>query len=91
MPDEFQEIFSDIIVQDNVSAEYKRIVKAADIIVAYIKALDEIKHKNPEFDHVEQRFAKRIEVLKQTMPEVEYFLDTFMNACLATVDKLSRE
>jgi hypothetical protein len=25
------------------------------------------------------------------MPEVEYFLDTFMNACLATVDKLSRE
>jgi 5'-deoxynucleotidase len=91
LPDEFQEIFSDIIVQDNVSAEYKRIVKAADIIVAYIKALDEIKHKNPEFDHVEQRLAKRIEVLKQTMPEVEYFLDTFMNACLATVDKLSRE
>ncbi len=78
-------------MQDNVSDEYKAIVKAADIIVAYIKALDEIRHKNPEFDHVEERLAKRIEALKETMPEVEYFLETFMAACLATVDKLSRD
>jgi len=90
LPDEFQEIFSDIIVQDNVSEEYKTIVKAADIIVAYIKALDEINHKNPEFDHVEQRLALRIESLKENMPEVAYFLDTFMAACLAPVDKLSK-
>lgn len=91
LPSEFQEIFSDIIVQDNVAEEYKAIVKAADIIVAYIKALDEIKHKNPEFDHVEQRLAIRIKALKVNMPEVEYFLETFMTACLATVDKLSQD
>ena len=91
LPDEFQEIFSDIIVQDNVSQEYKDIVKAADIIVAYIKALDEIRHQNPEFNHVEERLAIRIKTLKEAMPEVEYFLDTFMAACLATVDKLSQD
>lgn len=90
LPDEFQAIFSDIIVQDNVSEENKAIVKAADIIVAYIKALDEINHKNPEFDHVEQRLSVRIEELKINMPEVEYFIETFMPACLATVDKLSQ-
>ena len=90
LPEELQQIFSDIIVQDNVAAEYKTIVKAADIIVAYIKALDEIKHKNPEFDHVEQRLAIKIAELKASLPEVEYFMDTFMVACLATVDKLSR-
>jgi len=90
LPDEFQAIFSDIIVQDNVSEANKAIVKAADIIVAYIKALDEINHKNPEFDHVEQRLAVRIEELKINMPEVEYFIETFMPACLATVDKLSQ-
>lgn len=90
LPDEFQEVFSDIIVQDNVCDEYKAIVKAADIIVAYIKALDEINHKNPEFDHVEQRLAIRITQLKESMPEVEYFIETFMPACLATVDKLSQ-
>jgi 5'-deoxynucleotidase len=76
-------------VQDNVSAEYKAIVKAADIIVAYIKALDEINHKNPEFDHVEERLRLKIDKLKVNMPEVSYFIDTFMKACLATVDKLS--
>jgi 5'-deoxynucleotidase len=77
-------------VQDNVSEENKAIVKAADIIVAYIKALDEINHKNPEFDHVEQRLAIKITQLKRSHPEVEYFIETFMPACLATVDKLSQ-
>jgi len=91
LPDDLQELFSDIIVQDNVSEEYKTIVKAADIIVAYIKALDEINHKNPEFDHVEQRLAIKISALKENMPEVGYFIDTFMAACLATVDKLSKD
>ncbi|NQY48471.1 MAG: 5'-deoxynucleotidase [Colwellia sp.] len=90
LPEELQELFSDIIVQDNVSVEYKAIVKAADIIVAYIKTLDEINHKNPEFNHVEQRLAIKINELKASMPEVKYFIDTFMTACLATVDKLSR-
>lgn len=89
LPNELQSLFSDIIVQDNVSAEYKAIVKAADIIVAYIKALDEINHKNPEFDHVEQRLGVKINTLKIDMPEVGYFIDTFMAACLVTVDKLS--
>ena len=90
LPEELQELFSDIFVQDNVSVEYKAIVKAADIIVAYIKTLDEINHKNPEFNHVEQRLAIKINELKASMPEVKYFIDTFMTACLATVDKLSR-
>lgn len=90
LPEEFQELFSDIIVQDNVDKEYKVIVKAADILVAYIKALDELNHKNPEFDHVEQRLSKKLAQLKQTMPEVEYFMNTFLTACSATVDKLSK-
>lgn len=89
LPEDLQSLFSDIIVQDNVSAEYKAIVKAADIIVAYIKALDEINHKNPEFDHVEKRLKEKINAMMVDLPEVEYFIDTFLAACLATVDKLS--
>jgi 5'-deoxynucleotidase len=90
LPDEFQALFSDIIVQDNVESEYKSIVKAADILVAYIKALDEINHKNPEFEHVKERLEIKINDLKFTMPEVEYFMETFLQACSATVDKLSK-
>lgn len=90
LPKEFQSLFSDIIVQDNVDTEFKKIVKAADILVAYIKAVDELNHQNHEFDHVVERLAKRLEQIKTEMPEVEYFLNTFQDACSSTVDTLSK-
>lgn len=90
LPEEFQELFTDIIVQDNVDAEYKAIVKAADILVAYIKALDELNHHNHEFDHVVERLGKKLDVIKVDMPEVGYFLDIFLKACSSTVDKLAK-
>ena len=89
LPEEFQEIFADIIVQDNVESDYKTIVKAADILVAYIKALDEINHKNPEFAHVKERLENKLDGIKQDMPEVKYFMEIFLQACTATVDKIS--
>lgn len=89
LPEEFQAIFSDIIVQDNVDEQYKKIVKAADILVAYIKALDELNHQNHEFDHVKERLELKLASLKQQMPEVEYFLSVFLKSCSTTVDKLT--
>ncbi len=89
LPEEFQAMFADIIVQDNVDPQYKQIVKAADILVAYIKALDELNHHNHEFDHVKQRLELKLASLKEAMPEVDYFMATFIKSCSATVDKLS--
>ncbi|MEW6990935.1 5'-deoxynucleotidase [Colwelliaceae bacterium 6441] len=91
LPDEFQELFTDIIVQDNVQEEYKKIVKAADVLVAYIKALDELNHHNHEFDHVEERLGAKLNTIKSEMPEVEYFVNTFLKACSSTVDKLAND
>jgi 5'-deoxynucleotidase len=90
LPEEFQEIFSDIIVQDNVEVNYKAIVKAADILVAYIKAIDELNHQNPEFSHVKERLEIKLDGLKEDMPEVDYFMNMFLQACSATVDKISQ-
>ena len=70
--------------------EYKKIVKAADILVAYIKALDELNHHNHEFDHVEERLGNKLDIMKSEMPEVDYFLNTFLKACSSTVDKLAK-
>ena len=89
LPEEFQAMFVDIIVQDNVDEQYKKIVKAADILVAYIKALDELNHQNHEFDHVKERLELKLESIKQQMPEVGYFMDVFLQSCSATVDKLT--
>ena len=82
LPEEFQAIFSDIIVQDNVNQEYKDIVKAADILVAYIKALDELNHQNHEFDHVKERLELKLSTLKTQMPEVNYFMSVFIKSCI---------
>ena len=89
LPPEFRDYFEDIIIQDNVESEAKKLVKAADILVAYIKALDELAHQNHEFDHVKEKLDKKLVTMKEEMPEVRYFLDTFLEACSATVDKLS--
>ncbi|MBA6225046.1 5'-deoxynucleotidase [Colwellia sp. MB02u-18] len=89
LPEEFQAMFADIIVQDNVDEQYKKIVKAADILVAYIKALDELNHQNHEFDHVKERLELKLDTIKQQMPEVGYFMDVFLQSCSATVDKLT--
>jgi 5'-deoxynucleotidase len=89
LPEEFQAMFADIIVQDNVDEQYKKIVKAADILVAYIKALDELNHQNHEFDHVKERLELKLETIKKQMPEVGYFMDVFLQSCSATVDKLT--
>ena len=90
LPEEFQELFTDIIVQNNVEPSYKEIVKAAVILVAYIKALDELNHKNPEFVHVEEKLAEKLKTIRTSMPEVQYFMDIFLQACSTTVDKLSK-
>lgn len=90
LPKEFQEVFTNIIVQDNVEKEAKAIVKAADVLVAYIKAIDELNHQNHEFDHVKERLENKINQMQKELPEVKYFMDTFLQSCSATVDKLSK-
>ena len=77
--------------QDDVDPDYKRLVKAADIISAYLKANDEIRFGNAEFNSVKDRLAKMLADFEQDMPEVRYFLDTFERNCLASVDELTEQ
>ncbi|TKB45132.1 5'-deoxynucleotidase [Thalassotalea mangrovi] len=89
LPEDIRHVFHDIIVQDNVDEEYKAIVKAADNLAAYIKTLDEIRHNNVEFKHVEKRLRAKLLTTQKEMPEVGYFMETFLQYCTASVDKLS--
>ena len=91
LPSDLQSAFSDLIVQDDVQPEYKRIVKAADIISAYLKAYDEIKFGNSEFTQVKERLAEMLIDFEKDMPEVNYFMDVFAENCLVSVDELSAQ
>lgn len=89
LPDDLRNAFSGLIIQQNVDPRYKAIVKAADILSAYIKALNELRFHNDEFVHVKQGLESSISKLRQEMPEVNDFMDVFCASCTTTLDKIS--
>lgn len=86
LPAELQPIFDGLLIQNNVDSEYKQIVKAADIIAAYLKACDEIKFNNPEFYTVKSRLEDMINDLKGKFPEVAMFMDIFAERALGSIE-----
>lgn len=89
LPEDLRDEFSELLIQKNVNAEYKAIVKAADILSAYIKTMNELRFHNDEFLHVKEGLDPRIEQLIETMPEVKDFMDIFCDSCTTTLDKIS--
>ncbi|WP_448213443.1 5'-deoxynucleotidase [Colwellia sp. MEBiC06753] len=89
LPEALQEDFKPLLVQSQVDPEYKKIVKAADLISAYLKASDEISFGNREFSHVKTRLLDMLASFKTDMPEVAFFLETFEEHCFVSVDKLA--
>lgn len=74
-------------VEGEVSPEIKAIVKAADKICAYIKCIEEKKSGNAEFDKAASKIYEGLKALK--MPEVDYFMDNFLNGYMLTLDELN--
>lgn len=80
-----------LIVQSQVDSQYKKIVKAADLVSAYLKACDEVSFGNREFEHVKNNLDDMLTSYKDSMPELVYFLGTFEKNCFVSVDKLSSQ
>ena len=76
------------IVNDVDSVEH-RFVKYADKICAYIKCLDELKMSNSEFSKAEKTILNEIRAYKS--PEVDFFMDNFIEAYKLTIDELEQE
>lgn len=89
LPEDLRDDFSDLLIQKNVDSEYKATVKAADILSAYIKTMNELRFHNDEFHHVKEGLDSQIKELKEKMPEVKDFMDIFCNSCTTTLDKIS--
>ena len=89
LPIELQPIFKPLLVQKEVDEEYKTLVKAADLISAYLKACDELRFQNAEFSHVKTRLEKMLVEYQSKMPEVDYFLSIFKEKCFVSVDQLA--
>ena len=82
LPDDFKEEFKEIYRPEIEAVKY---VKAADKISALIKCIEEIKMGNMEFKDAESSTKAAISALN--MPEVEIFMDEFIESYYLTLDQ----
>ena len=89
LPEDLRAAMEPLIVQAEVDPEYKAIVKAADILQAYVKTNNELRFHNNEFEHVKQNLDRKLAELEASMPEVKCFIEIFLDSCTTTLDKIS--
>ncbi len=85
LPQELQADYAPIL-DEGGSQEIRTLVKAADKLSAYIKCVEEVKAGNGEF---REAAGQTLTALKEFgLPEVDYFLNTFMESFSLTLDEL---
>jgi Predicted hydrolases of HD superfamily len=84
LPPELQPDFEPLLnIRDPQTRE---LVKAADKLSAYIKCVEEVKAGNGEFRDAAAQTRAALEAYR--LPEVGYFLETFMPSFSLTLDEL---
>ncbi|MEY8388805.1 5'-deoxynucleotidase [Oscillospiraceae bacterium 38-13] len=84
LPETLQEAYAPVLTA--VDPEVERLVKAADKLSAYIKCVEELKAGNTEFREAAAQTRRTLE--GYGLPEVDYFLETFMESFSLTLDEL---
>ena len=84
LPEELQDTYRDAL--NEYDGETRALVKAADKLSAYIKCVEEVKAGNGEFREAAAQTRRALEAYD--LPEVGYFLDTFMDSFALTLDEL---
>lgn len=86
LPDALQTDYRNVLMEEQIPEEHRALIKAADTIAAFIKCRTEVNAGNQEFSKAEEAVKARLDNLG--MPEVQYFLDTFIDSYSLTLDEL---
>ena len=84
LPAELRPAYEPIL--NETDPEVRVLVKAADKLSAYIKCVEEVKAGNAEFREAAEQTRKMLDAFR--LPEMRYFLDTFMDSFSLTLDEL---
>lgn len=87
LPEELQEDFKALLIEDRQSEEEHFIVKQADTLCAYLKCLEELSAGNSEFKLAKRRLEKML--AERNSPEMEYFMKTFVPSFTLSLDEIS--
>jgi 5'-deoxynucleotidase len=86
LPGALQADYRSLFVADEADREHRELVTAADKLCAYLKCLEEVGAGNPEFGKAEKTLREGLDALG--LPEVRYFVDTFIPSFRLTLDEL---
>jgi len=89
LPSDLREDFRAVLVEDEISEEFRTLIKAADTLSAYIKCKTELMAGNNEFSQAGELVRKRL--TEFDLPEVNYFLEVFAPSYGLTLDELLRK
>ena len=84
LPVELRSAYESVITGHG--GEIETLVKAADKLSAYIKCVEELKAGNTEFREAAAQTRRALEAYD--LPEVAYFMDTFLPSFSLTLDEL---
>ena len=86
LPKKLQPEFKNFLIHCNITPEVKAIIKAADLISAYLKCQQELDRGNREFKTASEEIEQVIR--KLDLQEVDYFMATFVESYQLTLDEL---
>ncbi|WP_083248277.1 5'-deoxynucleotidase [Desulfuribacillus stibiiarsenatis] len=87
LPEPLQDQYQAYFFPKQEDDQYWMIIKIADKISAYLKCLEELKVGNEEFKQAEKAILK--DIRQYNLPEVEYFMDTYIPSFSLTLDELN--
>ena len=87
IPAELQPDYHAFFHHVEADAAHLELIKAADKLCAYLKCLEEVSVGNKEFTQAEKTLRATVE--SSDLPEVRYFLDTFVPSFTLTLDELN--
>jgi 5'-deoxynucleotidase len=86
VPEALKADYQALFLAEDADRVHRDLVTAADKLCAYLKCLEEMGAGNQEFAKAEKALRASVEGLE--LPEVRYFLDTFVPSFRLTLDEL---
>ena len=88
-PSEFKDDYAQLIDHQNHDKDIAFVVKAADVICAYLKTLEELSAGNKEFEIAKKRLDKMLKDYHSR--EVDYFIKAYVPSFSLSLDEITQE
>jgi 5'-deoxynucleotidase len=89
VPEAFRQDYAALIDQQYFTKDEAFVVKAADVICAYLKTLEELSAGNREFELAKKRLDRILQDYQS--PEVDYFLKAYVPSFSLSLDEITQE